>query len=448
MYPSCFIALFEVYPRTCGGTASHPLSACLGPGLSPHVRGNRGGKPSEEPLRGSIPARAGEPFDFAFSIASLRVYPRTCGGTACTNVLPLSHVGLSPHVRGNRECAPFRFYCPGSIPARAGEPRRTTCVHTVPWVYPRTCGGTAVSVRSAGAATGLSPHVRGNPPSTAPGPIPDGSIPARAGEPCVRVRDWYRTRVYPRTCGGTASAPSRRRSGWGLSPHVRGNRCRACTFAPYPGSIPARAGEPLLDFGHYSSFRVYPRTCGGTPDASSTNASGGGLSPHVRGNPRRGNQALGPRGSIPARAGEPGRGGRPGGRPGVYPRTCGGTCAREARSGPSSGLSPHVRGNLGVGVGLPSDGGSIPARAGEPDAAPRTRTGPGVYPRTCGGTVMSMPIHWRLRGLSPHVRGNRVELLREVLDFGSIPARAGEPWVRALTIRIPAVYPRTCGGTV
>ena len=69
-----------------------------------------------------------------------------------------------------------------------------------------------------------------------------------------------------------------------------------------------------------------------------------GLSPRVRGNQ---NVLVGPLrcvGSIPARAGEPGRF-RPGFTPRVYPRACGGTTARDAARIQVEGLSPRVRGN-------------------------------------------------------------------------------------------------------
>ena len=152
-----------VYPRACGGTLHH--------GNQPH-------------LRGSIPARAGEPR--GPSLGHVRgeppmqmftpwrnwVYPRACGGTL--------HHGNQPHLRG-------------SIPARAGEPRGPSLGHVrgeppmqmfTPWrnwVYPRACGGTLHH--------GNQPHLR-------------GSIPARAGEPRGPSLGHDDAWVYPRACGG------------------------------------------------------------------------------------------------------------------------------------------------------------------------------------------------------------------------------------------------------
>ena len=158
-----------------------------------------------------------------------------------------------------------------------------------------------------------------------------------------------------------------------------------------------------------------------------TATSPSGLSPHVRGN-RWGGPSGPPRfGSIPARAGEPWTSTARRRSNGVYPRTCGGTNVRVTHTDDYAGLSPHVRGNRLVCLPLDEAHGSIPARAGEPPPLPFPVPPHWVYPRTCGGTVMSMPIHWRLRGLSPHVRGNRPGVHPAQHVQGSIPARAGEP---------------------
>ena len=52
-------------------------------------------------------------------------------------------------------------------------------------VYPRVCGGTATAVSIASTARGLSPRVRGNLVFDPPAASPLGSIPACAGEPKV-----------------------------------------------------------------------------------------------------------------------------------------------------------------------------------------------------------------------------------------------------------------------
>ena len=76
------------------------------------------------------------------------------------------------------------------------------------------------------AGPGLSPRVRGNPGVLAYGLRYGGSIPACAGEPLkVLCRD-YDDEVYPRVCGGTFGHCALRLPNMGLSPRVRGNRCK------------------------------------------------------------------------------------------------------------------------------------------------------------------------------------------------------------------------------
>ena len=199
------------------------------------------------------------------------------------------------------------------------------------------------------------------------------SIPARAGEPRIEAPRLQSGKVYPRTCGGTLFCSSVRPSFKGLSPHVRGNHGRLVFRLSPDGSIPARAGEPQCRPVADTLPEVYPRTCGGTRQGCLTGKSGGGLSPHVRGNPRRTPVDLRGVGSIPARAGEP-----PPPRVSrlvvwVYPRTCGGTDARQSTCAQSSGLSPHVRGNRRCSTPPFNAAGSIPARAGEPGCTRSTR---------------------------------------------------------------------------
>ena len=152
-----------------------------------------------------------------------------------------------------------------------------------------------------------------------------------------------------------------------------------------------------------------------------------GLSPRVRGNHVPGRLWRVNIGSIPARAGEPITWSRRFFRQWVYPRACGGTAAGTSGGQGAGGLSPRVRGNrLNVRLwGI--DSRSIPARAGEPPIWPTYRTSGKVYPRACGGTIAREPLFPDTEGLSPRVRGNRLRLTTAQYDHRSIPARAGEP---------------------
>ena len=112
-----------------------------------------------------------------------------------------------------------------------------------------------------------------------------------------------------------------------------------------------------------------------------------------------------------------------------------------------SGLSPRVRGNrVQNGFALQAAR-SIPARAGEPSCATGTSAWNGVYPRACGGTATNAQANAVQAGLSPRVRGNPHQFWWAALLGRSIPARAGEPQhVAELTVPV-RVYPRACGGT-
>ena len=242
------------------------------------------------------------------------------------------------------------------------------------------------------------------------GPVVRGSrrsIPAHAGEPFSDLRLSLLVRVYPRACGGTFVILNSGDFPRGLSPRMRGNHPHDEGRKARMGSIPAHAGEPWRCRHQHRPRRVYPRACGGTPGYTYRVYSSWGLSPRMRGN-------LGLHhldgvlvGSIPAHAGEPLTGARWVDRGRVYPRACGGTRDKTKGGLDAEGLSPRMRGNHKPGTFKPRQMGSIPAHAGEP---------------------------------SRQVPNN-------ARKGGSIPAHAGEPWSLPGTLRGLWVYPRACGGT-
>ena len=153
-------------------------------------------------------------------------------------------------------------------------------------------------------------------------------------------------------------------------------------------------------------------------------------------------------GSIPACAGEP-RHVPDAPRPAsVYPRVCGGTVSCLARHIRQAGLSPRVRGNRAARRGASCLYGSIPACAGEPDTLPVLVQCNEVYPRVCGGTSIFMDEDLEIQGLSPRVRGNLGLRAAEAKADRSIPACAGEPTIIPNTNPPARVYPRVCGGTI
>ena len=192
-------------------------------------------------------------------------------------------------------------------------------------VYPRAGGETDELVVRLSKISGLSPRGRGNRSGHDGVGRLAGSIPARAGKPCVRQRHLHPRRVYPRAGGETPVTVSVTREPDGLSPRGRGNRDVRVPVDPDGGSIPARAGKPPDPPGPCRIAMVYPRAGGETPDHDLRRADFTGLSPRGRGNRIQQLAVLYWRWSIPARAGKPPSG----------------DCLADL----SLGLSPRGRGN-------------------------------------------------------------------------------------------------------
>ena len=253
----------------------------------------------------SIPAHAGEPPGSRGGGGWCEVYPRPRGGTVHVHVLRPSALGLSPPTRGNRPCPCPEALCPGSIPAHAGEPSRSTTTGNTSGVYPRPRGGTLRRCPRRPCGCGLSPPTRGNLLAVSRELWRVRSIPAHAGEPGLDAEEDAEDRVYPRPRGGTFERVTCSSVGGGLSPPTRGNPPNQ-PFAPAPvRSISAHAGEPRRGGRRSRIRRVYPRPRGGTAVFPADGVSSRGLSPPTRGN-RLSFQVTSERfRSIPAHAGEP-----------------------------------------------------------------------------------------------------------------------------------------------
>ena len=174
----------------------------------------------------------------------------------------------------------------------------------------------------------------------------------------------------------------------------------------------------------------------------------GGLSPPARGNRIRFSDRIVRAGSIPARAGQPEAPSMEDTDSGVYPRPRGATTKPLNVGEILTGLSPPARGNLTTGVPSSYPPRSIPARAGQPRSPwPRRRRLP-VYPRPRGATVNRASIKALALGLSPPARGNQHVAVGGELRPRSIPARAGQPIFSIASESCPSVYPRPRGATI
>ena len=117
----------SVYPRVCGGTPDTKAKTAPLIGLSPRMRGNPRYQGENRPFDRSIPAYAGEPTENAAQPKYVKVYPRVCGGTLRLGLGNRGRQGLSPRMRGNRGGRKCACRPEGSIPAYAGEPLQAGC---------------------------------------------------------------------------------------------------------------------------------------------------------------------------------------------------------------------------------------------------------------------------------------------------------------------------------
>ena len=145
--------------------------------------------------------------------------------------------------------------------------------------------------------------------------------------------------------GGTGITWTSHPDAVGLSPRVRGNLCKVVFYRDAQRSIPACTGEPHLAVATGPKTTVYPRVYGGTRINLALRSRYEGLSPRVRGNLGMGIRTALYKGSIPACTGEPGRPSKIVNKIWVYPRVYGGTQERVFVPNPELGLSPRVRGN-------------------------------------------------------------------------------------------------------
>ena len=187
-----------------------------------------------------------------------------------------------------------------------------------------------------------------------------GTWAVPCGSPRYEPSPWSSRKVYPRVYGGTGR-------------HLR-------PFTQHPTVYPRVYGGTHRASTSIYRVGVYPRVYGGTSGYLSSHLSrqSWGLSPRVRGNPRLFIRRLL-------------------WQPEVYPRVYGGTTWGGRIRFRLNGLSPRVRGNLGMGAG------PIPWQR--------------VYPRVYGGTSSGSGPPQACTGLSPRVPVSR-RVTRSIFSAG------------------------------
>ncbi len=233
------------YPRPRGGAHTTLYNPSLLYGLSPPARGSLSRTVSALSVTGPIPARAGEPFGVCLALNAGRAYPRPRGGAGLKPLEIGRKPGLSPPARGSLSPNDLPKYLTGPIPARAGEPLPQRGEIAVRQAYPRPRGGAPHKRPPAPAASGLSPPARGSLTHRRTSIRRIGPIPARAGEPRKSSGPPMLPGAYPRPRGGAGFLGRDAARHRGLSPPARGSRYRAGGGRDDQRPIPARAGEPL-----------------------------------------------------------------------------------------------------------------------------------------------------------------------------------------------------------
>ena len=266
-----------------GGNAVVETENGLATGLSPRGRGKLHCETRR--LRGnrSIPAWAGETWQWFIGLVVAEVYPRVGGGNSVSFRLTFRVMGLSPRGRGKRQVLSTVGVGVGSIPAWAGETVRGDTPRRIIPVYPRVGGGNCVKGLGGGFPKGLSPRGRGK--QTLAGTAIRGarSIPAWAGETprACPASTWQW--VYPRVGGGNSPSSGACAGRRPLSPRGRGKQTLAGTAIRGARSIPAWAGETPRACPASTWQWVYPRVGGGNDTQWWRHWYDGGLSPRGRG---------------------------------------------------------------------------------------------------------------------------------------------------------------------
>ena len=396
----------EFHPRSRGAASVLSIQCAQALGPSPLARGSRGLCLRRVRHGRSIPARAGQPPAAIRGTADRRVHPRSRGAAAFISLSVDSEMGPSPLARGSRVLRVGNAAPIGSIPARAGQPALSQRAQGPVGVHPRSRGAAPASRVSVKSQPGPSPLARG---SHAHGLIRRnrrGSIPARAGQPRTARTKICTSRVHPRSRGAArrrVGIPRRKR---GPSPLARGSLARLPALRVLLGSIPARAGQPPCRTSACPTSPVHPRSRGAAADADTWAADYGGPSPLARGSRDRRSSTGGQHGSIPARAGQPLLRSRPAPRSRVHPRSRGAATRNAVSLVLTQGPSPLARGSLHDDDDGRVRRGSIPARAGQPFSAGTTPPWCWVHPRSRGAAVNLTSGSVYPAGPSPLARGS------------------------------------------
>ncbi len=191
-----------------------------------------------------------------------------------------------------------------------------------------------------------------------------------------------------------------------------------------------------------SPTRDHPRACGEHVQAILTTTDFWGSSPRLRGTRGAAFPQWIPAGIIPALAGNTRRTPPSNGCPRDHPRACGEHHVLVPACTRVQGSSPRLRGTLRHHVEYELDFGIIPALAGNTEKVLYVPLFIWDHPRACGEHIRPCEGTPFLAGSSPRLRGTRH---RCEPSAGIIPALAGNTRLSMVTCPLPWDHPRACG---
>ena len=151
------------HPRICGEHIGDWIVKHKGPGSSPHMRGTLFARVRLVVISGIIPAYAGNTQTGHSSSSIPWDHPRICGEHQIPVHERVQREGSSPHMRGTLTTVSLLMPIRGIIPAYAGNTLRPFTELVRVRDHPRICGEHRFYRLCRLAAEGSSPHMRGTP---------------------------------------------------------------------------------------------------------------------------------------------------------------------------------------------------------------------------------------------------------------------------------------------
>ena len=308
---------------------------------------SRGGKQGPSPLTrgklaedrhnvlhlGTIPAHAGETDSHLGTRIEHGDHPRSRGGNRAMPSGTSFQPGPSPLTRGKPGLESGRAEHQRTIPAHAGETGLLDELDAANTDHPRSRGGNALQATSAARSRGPSPLTRGKPLLISPANGESGTIPAHAGETLVQGVVKFLRRDHPRSRGGNGCYNRAPFKEAGPSPLTRGKRKPEPINNIRIRTIPAHAGETRWERIPPRACWDHPRSRGGNLGSNAQVPNHMGPSPLTRGKHPRSSRPDADAGTIPAHAGETCRRAWISGDRGDHPRSRGGNVSSHSRTG-------------------------------------------------------------------------------------------------------------------